>query len=728
MKAAASLGRLQTGVRNLDAILCGGLVRGTLSVLRGTPGSGKTILAHQIAFHNAAADFPILYFNTLSEPAARTIQTMSQFAFFDATKVNRDVHFIDLGSTLQIRGIAGAFDVIRENLLALKPGLVVIDSYRSFDDLSLSNAAFREFTYELAVQLLAWQTTTLLLGEYESGDESRGPLFSVADGLISMSQSFTAGEQRRILRVDKMRGTAHSLDAHSFIIGPRGIDIYAPRVTIHRLPRLLEDVEARCKTGITKLDQLLGEGIPRGSSLLVSGVAGTGKTVFGLEFIYRGVALGEKGIIFSFEETPERLLATCRGLGWDLQSAIDAGDVAIVFIAQPDILVDRDLSMIQERVQAMGAKRVALDSMSVFLHRIVDPQLAREKVFQLTSIVQNAGAVGFFATDIPYGSTQISRFGVEETVVDGVIILQCAEEGAERHRYVEVYKLRNTAHLNGRHSFLIGRGGLQIFPRYIPALIEQERASTLTLGSRVASGIPGLDDIVGGGLLERSSTLLSGSPGVGKTAFGIQFLLASQSPTEPGLLVTLEETKFQLLAQADSLGVPLRKAVDEGRIEIVYLTRERIHPGHVLTLLSDMITTRHVRRLFLDGASYFGRGGMSPDALRKLLADLVLAFKLQGVTSVIASESNELYFQATLSERGYSRVADNLIVTRYREMEGQLSPALRVIKIRGSSHDRGTFALETRGGILSVGERLGEEAPASHTSRMVERIGLRRRR
>src|SRR5439155_668750 len=176
-----------------------------------------------------------------------------------------------------------------------------------------------------------------------------------------------------------------------------------------------------------RLDDLLGEGIPLGSTLLIAGVAGTGKTVLGLEFLYRGVSAAEKGLDFSFEETEERLRATARGLGWDLDGEIDRGMVEIEFIPQPDIMVEAHLLMMRERVQALGARRVVVDSVSVFLHKVKDPQIAREKTFQLATIVQNAQAVGFFATDIPYGSSQLSRFGVEETVVDGVILLTSNE-------------------------------------------------------------------------------------------------------------------------------------------------------------------------------------------------------------------------------------------------------------------------------------------------------------
>src|SRR5690606_27782281 len=132
-----------------------------------------------------------------------------------------------------------------------------------------------------------------------------------------------SGEQRRVLQIVKMRGTNHSRDEHAFIITQAGIDVFAPRLTIHR-----ENVggnEPRLKTGISRLDDLLGDGIPRGSSLLIAGVAGTGKTVLSLEFIYRGAKAGERGIYFSFEESEARLLATARGLGWDIDAEIERG-------------------------------------------------------------------------------------------------------------------------------------------------------------------------------------------------------------------------------------------------------------------------------------------------------------------------------------------------------------------------------------------------------------------
>jgi circadian clock protein KaiC len=492
--------------------------------------------------------------------------------------------------------------------------------------------------------------------------------------------------------------------------------MFAPRLAIRR-EQTPVGPQQRCKTRIAKLDEILGPGIPWGSSLLIGGVAGTGKTVLSLEFIYRGAQAGEKGILFSFEETEERLRAAARGLGWDLGREIDRGMIEIVFVPQPEIMVEAHLLMIQQRVAAMKAKRVVIDSVSVFLHKATDPQLSREKIFHLCSIVQNAEAVGFFTTDIPYGSHQVSRFGVEETVVDGVVILSSTEEGLERERYIEVYKLRNTAHLKGRHNMVIGAGGVSIFPRYGEDLRRPEAPPPpLEVATRLGSGIPGLDPLLGQGFLRRSVTLVSGSPGVGKTVFGLQYLLEGAARREPGLYVTLEEGPAQLLASAEALGLPLQAALDAGLIQILYLARESIRAGQFLTIVADRLTALKAARVVLDAATRLLTEHLAIDELRHILYKLVVRFKTLDITSVLTLEAPALTSTERVTEQGLSPIADNLLMLRYRQAAGRLAPTLTIVKTRGSDHDRGTHAVTIAHGGMRVepsGGRAGATSPDS---------------
>jgi circadian clock protein KaiC len=470
MKTSTPTNRIRSGVRNLDEVLYGGIPAGELTVLAGTPGAGKTTLAHQIVFKNATPEKPALIFQTLSEPGAKTLRYLGHFNFFEPKKLeDGSVTFIDLGEILRAKGLAQAVELLMSHIKKVRPSFVVIDSFKVFDDLALDREELRKFTYEVAVNLMAWECTSFLLGEFSPEDMETNPLFSIIDGIITLTIRLESGEHQRFIQVMKMRGTDHSRDEHAFAINSEGIEIYAPRVTLQRKPesdRMIPgDGPYRVQLGIPHLDGLLGGGIAAGSSFLISGVAGTGKTLLLLEFIYKGATeFGEKGIFFSFEETRERVIANAKGMGWDIEEQMKKGNIEIVFIPQPEIIVEKHLLMMKERAEKMGARRIAVDSSSVFVHKLTNPQAVREKMFQLSTIVQMTQAVGFFASDIPYGSNRISRFGVEETVVDGIILLTAEDnkKTLRRDRFLEVYKLRNTAHSNGKFKIDIAENGIVI--------------------------------------------------------------------------------------------------------------------------------------------------------------------------------------------------------------------------------------------------------------------------
>ena len=708
MSNQTSYPRIETGVRNLDMILDGGLPAGSATVISGPPGGGKTILAQQVCFHHGTAARPAIYFSTLSEPTAKTLRHLSQFSFYDQAKVDSGaVRFIDLGVILRSDGLERASALLMGHIKSARPSLVVVDSFKVFDDMARSREEVRKFSYELAVGLMAWEVTALLVGEYGPDDVVSYPLFSVVDGMITMTQRAQSGEQQRFVRVSKMRGANHNRDDHPFQISTSGVEVFAPRVTIGREPGIDHVEVERCRTGISKLDDLLGEGIPRGSTLLIAGVAGTGKTALSLEFIYRGALVGEKGIVFSFEETAERLLASAHGLGWDFDAQIDRGMIELVFIPQPDIWVERHLLMMRERVEAAQARRVVLDSLSVFLHKVNDPMICREKTFQLASIIQNTGAVGLFATDVPYGTDQISRFGVEETVVDGIILLSSTEERFERQRYLEVYKLRNTAHSKGRHNMVIAHGGVLIYPRYDENANEWASLPPRAL-ARLTSGVPGLDAALGGGLLEQSCTLISGSPGIGKSTLSMQFILAGASIGEPGMYVALEEgPSAQLVRTAAALELPLDEEIAKGRVDMVYLGGQRIRANQLLAILTDRIAARKIRRLVLDGAAHLTEHSPGED-LRPVIFGLVSRFKALGVTSMLTMESRMLFAADPATDGHFSPLADNLIVLRYEDHERELRPFLTVVKTRSSAHDFRKYSLSIGRGGLRLGAPVGQ--------------------
>ena len=706
--------RVPTGVHNLDGLFGGGIPRSSIVAISGAPGSGKTILVQQLCFYNATAADRVLYFGTLSEPTAKILRNLRQFSFFDADKLAACVEFVDLGEVSKHTGVAEVSSLIARHLQRVRPSIVVIDSFKVFDDLAKSRHELRTSCYDIAVTLMAWEATTFLIGEFAPHEYQTNPLFSIVDGLCVLSQREEFGEQQRFLQIIKMRGTNHSRQEHAFEISEHGIDLFDSHERVRREPvppapgEPMEPPatrDGRCLTRISKLDELIGTGIPWGSSLLLSGVAGTGKTVLSLEFLYRGAEAGEPGIFFSFEETADRLRAAAHGLGWDLERQLERGMIEIVFIPQPEIRVEADLAMIQRRIEALGARRVVIDSVSVFLHKITDPQLCREKVFQLCSIVQGAEAVGLFPTDIPYGATQISRFGVEETVVDGVILLRSLEEGLERQRYIEVYKLRDSAHLKGLHYMAIGPGGVAVYPRYGVEAAGPELPRPLDPTRRVPSGIAGLDELIGGGLLARSVTLVSGSSGIGKTTMALQFLLAGVARGEAGLYVSLEESPEQLIASAGALGLALGDAIARRLVDIVFVSRENIRIGEFLTVLADKLTASGATRVVIDAITHMMNERLGEGELRHVLYKLAVRFKALDVTSWFTLEAASLYATDHVTERSLSPIADNLLMLRYRPEANRLASGLAVIKTRGSEHDRGTHHITIGPGGARVDPR-----------------------
>jgi circadian clock protein KaiC len=204
-----SIERIATGVPNLDDVLGGGLPALSLTIVAGPPGTGKTTMTQQVLFNTGTAERPSLYFSTLGEPIPKILRYQQQFTFFDRSKVDKQVRFYDLGEILQQRGLAGALDFIGEKVRAHSAKVVAIDSFRAIEELAISepNYSLRRFVHNLAVQLSLWDATALLLGEYDEQELRLGSEFTIADGIIFLSQEASANAVVRRLKVINMRGS-----------------------------------------------------------------------------------------------------------------------------------------------------------------------------------------------------------------------------------------------------------------------------------------------------------------------------------------------------------------------------------------------------------------------------------------------------------------------------------------------------------------------------------------
>ncbi len=382
------INRLATGVPGFDAVLGGGIPEYSFNMIAGAPGTGKTTLAEQIMFANATAERPAIHFTVLGEPPLKMLRYQQQFDFFDLSRVGTDIRFLNLSEEVLQRDLNVVFDRIVSEVESAKPGIVVVDSFRTVvrnSELPTSHEIdLQYFIQRLALRLTSWEATTFLIGEYGES-EARSPVFTVADGIFWMTNEVERNATVRKLRVTKIRGQASLSGLHTFRITDAGVEVF-PRQPIAAAPGQRRDPNERRSTGVEGLDAMMAGGIPAGDAVLVSGPTGAGKSILGGHFIAAGVAKGECGVIAVFEEHPETYIARAKDLGFDFDAMVAAGKLDIMYLRPLDLSVDETLYEIERRVHRLGAIRVVVDSLSGFEVALAPSfrQDFRESFYRLT--------------------------------------------------------------------------------------------------------------------------------------------------------------------------------------------------------------------------------------------------------------------------------------------------------------------------------------------------------
>lgn len=221
--------KLPTGVPGLDEILGGGLPEFSFNIIAGAPGGGKTTLAHQIMFANVTPERPALYFTVLGEPAINMLRYQQQFQFFDQSKLNTSIRFINLSHVVLDHDLDAVLEEIVKDVDAASPGIVVVDSFRTVVRKAQSGTSdfqLQGFVQRLALHLTSWQATTFLVGEYEEAEIRDNPIFTVADGLFWLSQQVERNSIVRKLQIRKSRGQASVPGMHTFRITDAGLQAF----------------------------------------------------------------------------------------------------------------------------------------------------------------------------------------------------------------------------------------------------------------------------------------------------------------------------------------------------------------------------------------------------------------------------------------------------------------------------------------------------------------------
>ena len=455
--------RVSTGIAGLDHVLEGGLPKNALHIIAGVPGTGKTTVAQQIAFANATAQRPALYLTTVAEPLAKLVTYLQELDFVSPERIGTEILFDSLDEDLKERPAQLASRLL-ELIEHHRPSLIIIDSFKAIGDVVSELGQWRGILFEIAGVLGAYDATTILVGEYTEEEMAGAVEFAVADGVLELRREQRGSRDERFLRVAKLRGSDFLDGNHAFIISRDGVRVF-PRLVGPREPTDYVPDPERIHTGITGLDEMVETGWLRGTSTLVVGPAGAGKTMLGLHFLRRGVEDGETSLLVNFQETPTQLRRAIRSLGWDDRELIDAGKFALLYRSPVELQIDSVVDEIFERIERDGVRRVVVDALGDLERAAGDPARFSDYVYALTQHLAARQVSSMFTLEAvgPVAAGQANRSEAEKTVhiVDNLLALTMTLDG-ELKRAVRVIKSRGSAHDGHERTLRIGTQGLEI--------------------------------------------------------------------------------------------------------------------------------------------------------------------------------------------------------------------------------------------------------------------------
>jgi circadian clock protein KaiC len=459
---------------------------------------------------------------------------------------------------------------------------------------------------------------------------------------------------------------------------------------------------AKISIGVRGIDNLLSGGVIAGNTVLVEGIPGAGKTTLGMEFIYRGIRdFGDPGIILTFEQFPESLYRDARSLGWDLK-ALEEENKLRVICTSPEVVLQPDLSLLEEVVQSIGAKRVLVDSISHFRQVIHHPLKLRQAVYSFCNGLRRLGLTSFLIKEQEGESDNIYSF--EEFLVDVVVRLHYeARDGLSRQRTIEVVKSRGQSHVSGRHSFQIKKGGTRVFP--LRPILDNTPKQT-SARRQLPTGIKGLDDLIGEGLPPGITILVAGETGTGKSVLGLEYLVkGALLYQEKGLYVSLEEPPERVHFQSAAFSWDMDALAKEEKVQIIFKPFVDTGFDELAIDLASYIRENQIQRLVLDPLPALISQIEDVSVLREKLYYLTINLNKLGCTSLflypLGSHDSDQQFTIVQS------LVQGSILLKYAWFQNRRLRQLELYKLRGVNHITGNHLMEITEKGIQVFPRQG---------------------
>jgi circadian clock protein KaiC len=462
------------------------------------------------------------------------------------------------------------------------------------------------------------------------------------------------------------------------------------------------------KTGIAGLDPILLGGIPRGNVILLQGVTGSGKTLMGLELIYRGISLyDEPGLIVVFETNPDKLVRDAAGFGWDLKEMQEKKKLQIIFTS-PTVF-EQELrspdSLLLETATEMGAQRIFVDGIGLLDPGLTDSNSSRgayrDLLQQLIESLNQENLTTIFSLERGSAPSSIATLEVTDFLADTVIQLNRERRGRCLRRSLEVLKSRGQDYESGEHTLRITTGrGLEVFRRVQAPLRATLKQQPTSSAKRSVVGVEAIDSLIGGGVFDGSTTMVVGVSGVGKTVLATQILRegALRQKTR-GLFISLDEHPMQIIRNAQTLGLNLEEQVADGTIEILFESPQELDIDAHYARIIRTVEERDIRRMVIDGMTSYSTAIGETAVYRDFFHAIVAYSKQRLMTTFFNYENPEfLGISSYMPDFPVSSIVDNLILMTQVEINNSLHRCISVVKARGSKH-----SFETREFVIGQG-------------------------
>ena len=474
-------------------------------------------------------------------------------------------------------------------------------------------------------------------------------------------------------------------------------------------------------TGIQGLDEITLGGLPRGRTTLVVGRAGSGKTLFGMEFLVHGALdFGEPGVFISFEETPGDLVENVASLGYDLTDLCERNLLAIdhVKVSRSDIIETGEFDLealfirLNYAIDSIGAQRVVLDTIESLFSGIANTGILRAELRRLFFWLKDKGVTAVVTGES--GETTMTRHGLEEYISDCVILLDHRVDDQISTRRLRVVKYRGSVHGTNEYPFLIDEGGFSVLP------ITSTGLSHTVSNERVSSGVERLDAMLEGeGFYRGSTIMITGTPGTGKSSFGASFVNAACLRGEKCLYFAFEESPDQIVRNMRSIGIDLAPHIESGLLEI-HSSRPTMYGLEMhLVMLFKQIQERQPGVVVIDPLSDLIAIGSTKD-VKVMLTRLIDYLKTNGITALFTHlvHTREKMAPPDLT---VSSLIDTLIQLQDIESAGERNRGLYVLKSRGMEHSNQIREYRiTDNGLQLIDVYIGPAGMFTGTARLVQ--------